>query len=222
MKQLLGYAESLLPKKTPFHEWLYGSKDFLDVEDVKKTSSERSFNNLKAPHFRLGNRKINAHPYLLGSGRNGIKPFPPSDASPSFPVNWIRRRAFLPDRGSNRLRRRYRVQFAIWTFVTLSAFVYVLVMTFATDSLNPESLVLIGISGAMAVGAVSIQKSATGIASQQGLLSDLDIANQAEFNELREKVRAGERNVVKLKRTIASLKQKLQRVGAGAELKKKA
>ena len=52
-----------------------------------------------------------------------------------------------------------RLQMAIWFCVVLASFVFTLTLTFDTGSINSETFVLLGISGATALGAIAVDKS---------------------------------------------------------------
>ena len=52
-----------------------------------------------------------------------------------------------------------RLQMAIWFCVILASFVFILTVTFDMSSINSQSFVLLGISGATALGAIAIDRS---------------------------------------------------------------
>ncbi|MFT4503165.1 ABC transporter C-terminal domain-containing protein [Caballeronia sp. 15711] len=86
-----------------------------------------------------------------------------------------------------------RVQMAIWTIVTLASFLYIYLATDSSDSLTPESLALLGISGATAVGAAAIQISKRELDDVQTSLRDeLLLGCAGDVKILRQTVSSGE------------------------------
>jgi len=98
---------------------------------------------------------------------------------------------------------------AIWTIVTLTSFLYIYFATESSDSLTPESLALLGISGATAVGAAAIQISKRELDDTQTALRDeLMLGCAADVETLRQEVSRGEQE----QRAIATAENNINRL----------
>lgn len=89
-----------------------------------------------------------------------------------------------------------RFQMAVWMCLIVASFLFILVICYDMDSISAQSLVLLGISGATALGSIALDKSRNGDAAPQlpPRLTELGLTNLAAVDALYETVHGKDKN----------------------------